>query len=325
MIARPRRKPATLFLDISEQVSTKGNEEGLLGIAFHPKYKENGYFYLHYSSIPQNKTGILSRWSVSKEDPGKADPDSSKKILLTQAQPWRNHNGGMLEFGPDGFLYLSFGDGGALAAIPRTAGKTSPLGWAPSYASTWTRKATGAPTASRRTTPLPSPKMDEKPEIFAFGLRNVWRFSFDRETGELWAGDVGQNKWEEIDIVVNGGNYGWKTYEGFDRFSQGYRVGPGQAHRADRGLWAQGRAVDHWGLCLSGQEVSEPNWLVFLRRLSSPGTFGASPKKKMGVGTPLSRSKNSNAVIASFAEDAEGELYVLDYAGGIYRIVPREE
>ncbi len=210
---------APVFLDISDRVVYRDdqNEEGLLGMAFHPKFKENGYFYLYYTSTTQPQLSFISRFSISKSDPNVADPNS-ELILMKIKQPYWNHNGGTLAFGPDGFLYIGLGDGG-LANDPLQAGQDL---------TTWLGKIlridvdTTTP-ATNYGIPADNPFISNpqaKPEIFALGFRNVWRISFDRETGDLWVADVGQDLWEEINIVKKGGNYGWSLREGAHPFFQ---------------------------------------------------------------------------------------------------------
>ncbi len=320
-------KPSQVFLDISEKVSLRGNEEGLLGIAFHPKYKENGFFYLHYSSSVENKTGILARFQVSAENPSKANPDS-EMVLLTQAQPWRNHNGGMVEFGPDGFLYLALGDGGA-GGDPKNSGQDT---------STWLgailRIDVDTPSDDRpygipADNPFAKPSTEgndgAKPEIFAYGLRNVWRFSFDRKTGELWAGDVGQGKWEEVDIVKNGGNYGWNVFEGFDKFSKknelagGPHIEPVAVYPRSEGISITG------GYVYRGKRYPALQGSYFYGDYATGNIWRLQKDAQEQWQAPIALKKSGHA-IASFAEDAEGELYVLSYEnGGIYRIQPKSE
>jgi len=213
-----KTKQTIEFLDIEEQVApytARGaNEEGFLGLAFHPKYKDNGKFYVYYTSAEKAHTSVVSEFSVSKTDPNKADP-KSERVLWTLEQPFANHNGGTIAFGPDGYLYIGLGDGGS-ANDPFDNGqdKSTLLGSLlridvdspPSY------QAYGIPKDN------PFAKTDGQKEIYAYGFRNIWRFSFDRETGDLWLGDVGQNLWEEIDVVEKGKNYGWNRYEGTHPF-----------------------------------------------------------------------------------------------------------
>lgn len=220
--SKPSSTEAALFLDIRERVNDGGNEEGLLSIAFHPDFPRKREFYTYYTANKPRRS-VLSRFTVS-EDGKTADPNS-EEILLTQSQPYSNHNGGMVLFGPDGYLYLSVGDGGA-ANDPHHNGQAMGTFLGKVLRIDVSRKGdNGAPYAVPSDNPFVGTS-GAKPEIWALGTRNIWRMSFDPKTGQLWAGDVGQNLWEEIDIVVKGGNYGWNAREGFHPFDGGKGTGP---------------------------------------------------------------------------------------------------
>lgn len=197
------------FLDINQIVSTQ-SERGLLGLAFHPDYAENGYFFVYYTDNDGNT--VVARYSVSTDDPDIADPNS-EVVLLTANQPFPNHNGGDIHFGPDGYLYIALGDGGS-GGDPEDNGqkRLSLLGKILRI-----DVNNGDPYSIPEDNPFADTD-DTLDEIWALGLRNPWRFSFDRLTGDLWIGDVGQNNWEEIDFQpassTGGENYGWRCYEG---------------------------------------------------------------------------------------------------------------
>jgi uncharacterized repeat protein (TIGR03806 family) len=206
---------AKVFLDIREKTRSKHFEEGLLGLAFHPKYKQNGQLFIYYSEDPQ--TSVISRWKVSADDPDKVDP-GSEEIVIKIPQPHGNHNGGSMEFGPDGMLYFGLGDGG-LRDDPKGNGQNLETLLASILRIDIDKKDEGKGYAI----PPDNPFVGEagkkfgdnvRGEIWAYGMRNPWRIHFDRETGDLWAADVGQDLWEEIDVIVKGGNYGWKVREG---------------------------------------------------------------------------------------------------------------
>jgi len=204
---------ATPFLNIQDRVNDSGGEQGLLGLAFDPNYAENGEFYVNYIAGAGNGTSRISRFRVT-EDPNVADP-ASEEIIYSLEQPYSNHNGGDLAFGPDGYLYCGFGDGGA-ADDPEGHGQDL------------TDNALGdmiridvhgeAPYGIPTTNPWANAGNDTLPEIWASGLRNPWRFGFDAVTGDLWIGDVGQNAWEEVDFWPagdhSGPNFGWRCREG---------------------------------------------------------------------------------------------------------------
>ncbi|HMG88534.1 MAG TPA: PQQ-dependent sugar dehydrogenase [Chryseolinea sp.] len=198
-----------LFLDIKSKVDDSGNEEGLLGLAFHPEYKSNGYFYVNYTASNPNRT-VISRFKVSS-DADKADP-SSEFVILEFRQPYSNHNGGQVSFGPDGFLYIATGDGGS-GGDPHGNGQDKAALLGKILRIDVDHESNGMHYAIPADNPF-ARSSDYRKEIYAFGLRNPWRFSFDAVTKSLWTGDVGQNAYEEIDIIVKGGNYGWNTMEG---------------------------------------------------------------------------------------------------------------
>jgi len=208
-----------VFLDIQERVryNDKENEEGFLGLAFHPRYKENGEFFVFYTAkkAKQKHTNIVARFRVSKEDPNRADPDSEEEILRIE-RPFWNHDGGTLCFGPDGYLYIAVGDGG-LGGDPFNNGQNLNSLLGRILRIDVDRKDPGKNYAIPKDNPF-AQREKARPETWAYGLRNVWRMAFDRKTGRLWAGDVGQNLYEEIDIIEKGGNYGWNRREGLHHF-----------------------------------------------------------------------------------------------------------
>ncbi|MCP5023118.1 MAG: PQQ-dependent sugar dehydrogenase [bacterium] len=319
--AKQETTKSNVFLDIRERVSVRGDEEGLLGIAFHPKYKDNGLFYLHYSSSTNDKTGTLSEFRVSKDDVDKADA-SSERILLEQKQPWRNHNGGMICFGPDGYLYMALGDGGA-GGDPQGNGQNLSTLLGTILRIDVNTKDEGLEYGIPKDNPFIEKPKGARPEIWAYGLRNVWRFSFDRKTGDLWAGDVGQNRWEEVDIVTSGGNYGWRAREGFDQFSKKETLDPKEVIEP---VAVYGRKE---GMSITGGYVYRGKRFPSLQGSYFYGDFVTRnfwriTKQEDGSYKNAIALESTKVVIASFAEDADGELYVLNYAGEIYRVVPKE-
>ena len=219
---------AKLFLDLRDKVfdwkNNGGNENGLLGIAPHPKFKTNGQFYVYYTDANENKTRV-SRFLVSQDDPNRADI-SSEQIVLEIDQPFKNHNGGSMEFGPDGYLYVGLGDGGS-GNDPFENGQN--IG---TLKGSILRIDVDHPQDGMNYgIPVDNPFVNvegARPEIYAYGLRNVWRLSFDSKTGNLWCGDVGQAQWEEINIIQSGGNYGWSVREGTHPFSNRTLNGPSE-------------------------------------------------------------------------------------------------
>lgn len=206
----------TIFLDISNQVDDRSNEEGLLGLAFHPNYKENGFFYLNYT-VSSSET-YISRFTVDPSNPNKADPNS-ELVILKYDQPYGNHNGGQVTFGPDGFLYISVGDGGS-GGDPKGHGQNAETLLGTILRIDVDKQENG----NNYSIPADNPFINsstKRKEIFAYGLRNPWRISFDSETGRLWCADVGQNAYEEVDIITKGGNYGWNDMEGLHSYKSG--------------------------------------------------------------------------------------------------------
>ncbi|MCF8240368.1 MAG: PQQ-dependent sugar dehydrogenase [Melioribacteraceae bacterium] len=201
---------AVVFLDIQDQV-LYGGEQGLLGLAFHPDYEENGYFYIDYTTDDPKRT-VISRYSVSSSDPNSADP-TSETVLLEVYQPYSNHNGGQLIFGPDGYLYVSFGDGGS-GGDPQNYAQNLAYLLGKMIRIDVDNNSEGMKYSIPSDNPFANNSEGYREEIFAYGLRNAWRFSFDSGTDDLWAADVGQNKWEEINIIESGKNYGWRLMEG---------------------------------------------------------------------------------------------------------------
>lgn len=198
------------FLDISDLVAT-GGERGLLGLAFHPKYTENGYFYINYTRNQGELESVIARFQVSKDNPDRADP-ASQLILLTYRQPFGNHNAGKLDFGQDGFLYIATGDGGS-AGDPEKNGQNLESLLGKMLRIDVDQTTDGKNYAIPSDNPFKGNTKNYREEIYAYGLRNPWKFSFDPKTGQLWAADVGQNALEEIDLIENGKNYGWRIME----------------------------------------------------------------------------------------------------------------
>lgn len=305
-----------VFLDLREQVLAYNNgghnEEGLLALAFHPKYQENGYFFVYYSAA-RPRRGVLSRFKVHADDPHRADPSSEQPFIIVE-QPFGNHNGCTVLFGPDGFLYASFGDGGS-AHDPFGHGQN--LG---TLLGTIIRIDVDRPRREEMySIPRDNPfrgRRGARPEIWAYGLRNIWRMSFDRETGELWGGDVGQDKWEEINLIVPGGNYGWDIMEGFHVF----RGGRAEDYVLDPVI-EYGR---HLGMSVTGGYVYRGKRLKHLvgAYVYADYVTGRIWALRQEFGRPIAQKEilNQPKNIASFAEGPDGELYLLAFDGKIYQL-----
>lgn len=303
------------FLVIESKVDDSGNEEGLLGLAFHPEYASNGYFYVNYTAENPNRT-VISRFTVSSADPNKADP-GSELVLLEYDQPYSNHNGGQISFGPDGYLYIAVGDGGS-GGDPQGNGQNRKtlLGSILRIDVNQTEGSTNYSIPADN--PFANNSEGFREEIYAYGLRNPWRFSFDSANGQLWVGDVGQNKYEEIDIVKNGGNYGWNTMEGVHCFKPAdcdmtglelpvweYDHSQGDIS-VTGGFVYRGSAIEELvGLYIYADYVSGRIW-------SLDNSDPANPKN-----TEL---LNADFPVSSFGIDQNQELYICGFDDKIYKL-----
>ena len=310
----PDAASADTFLDIRNRVSDKGNEEGLLGLAFDPKYAENGHFYVYYSAAGPRRS-VLSRFSVP---PGSttADP-ASELVLLEIPQPFSNHNGGQIAFGPDGYLYVGLGDGGR-AGDPFDNGqdRSTLLGsiLRIDVGIVDERGGYGIPPDN----PFRAAGDGSRPEIWAYGLRNPWRFSFDLETGDLWVADVGQNQYEEVDLIEPGGNYGWNVMEGNSCFSPSTGC---STEGLVRPVVQYGRED---GCSITGGYVYWGSRLPSLRGAYVYGDFCSGRIWALRYdGTVVSEHLeliDSELRISSFGLDESGELYILSFDEKIYRL-----
>jgi glucose/arabinose dehydrogenase len=307
----PKAKKTEVFLDIQSKVvySDKSNEEGFLGLAFHPQFKKNGEFFVFYTIKGKKNTNVVSRFRVSKDDPNKADPTSEEELLRITDRPSWNHDGGTLCFGPDGYLYIATGDGG-LANDPQGNGQNLKVLHAKILRIDVDHKDDGKNYAIPKDNPFAG-RDDARGETWAYGLRNVWRMAFDRKTGQLWAADVGQNLYEEINLIVKGGNYGWKVREGLHPFSV---KGSGPRKDLIDPIWEYHHTV---GVSITGGTVYRGKNLP---ELDGAYLYGDYPSgkiwalrydekaKRVVENRPL---KTSGQVIFSFGEDEMGEVYFL--------------
>jgi len=305
---------APIFLDIRSRVNDSGNEEGLLGLAFHPDYKNNGYFYVNYTANPPRRT-VIARYRVTN-NPTQADPNS-EFILLTFAQPFENHNGGQLAFGPDGYLYIATGDGGS-GGDPNNNGQSLQT-----LLGKILRLDVNNPSGGRNYgIPLDNPFVGtgNREEIYAYGLRNPWRMSFDPVTNWLWAGDVGQSRLEEIDIIEKGKNYGWRIMEGnlcFNPSSGCNMTG------LVKPIWEYGRSL---GISVTGGHVYRGRSVPALVGAYIYGDFGSGriwALRYDGVNPPVNTELMDTSLgIASFGIDKNFELYLCAFDSRIYRFRP---
>jgi glucose/arabinose dehydrogenase len=306
------------FLDISDRVNSGASERGLLGLAFHPGYGENGRFFVNYTD--QSGHTVISAFQTSA-DPDRADP-SSELILLTIPQPYPNHNGGLLKFGPDGYLYVGMGDGGA-AGDPHNHGQNGATLLGALLRLDVDAQGNGANYA----VPADNPFIADggiRNEIWATGLRNPWRFSFDRLTGDLYIADVGQNQIEEISFLAagtpGGANFGWAIMEGSECYGREDCDPAGLVLPLYEYANASGRCSITGGYVYRGEQFPALRGNYFF------GDYCSGEVWRL-VGTAVdtvdvARVAQTNARIASFGEDAQGELYVIDISGGVYQIQP---
>ena len=307
------------FLDIGGEIST-GTEQGLLGLAFAPDYEESGLFYVNYTDT-EGDTNVVE-YRRSDGDPFAADPASARRVLF-QDQPFENHTGGELLFGPDDLLYIGFGDGGSAGDPDRNAQN---LG---TFLGKLLRIDPAASGGEPYSVPADNPFVDTPgalPEIYSYGLRNPWRFSFDRETGALSIGDVGQDRFEEIDLVAPGdgagANFGWSAFEGLERFNSDEQaeghVTPVLTYPRDQGRCS----------VTGGYVVRDPD-LPTLEGRYLYGDFceGRLHSFTPTPGQPATDDELVNLTVpplSSFAEDAEGNIYALSLEGPVYRLDPVE-
>ena len=306
------------FLDIANLISPSAltesfTEQGLLGLAFHPEYPSNGTFFVNYTD--QGGSTIVARYQVSPNDPNIADANSGE-LIFQLLQPYVNHNGGHIEFGPDGYLYIVLGDGGA-ANDPLGAGQNRRL-------LLGSMLRIDIDSASPYEIPPDNPFLDDPAaldEIWAYGLRNVWRFSFDRLTGDMYMADVGQNLWEEINFQpadsVGGENYGWNIWEGNHLFAGGNapnHVPPIYEFSHSVGCSVTG------GNVYRGEAIPDLQ-AVYLFADWCSGRIWASWRDH-DLAWHTAELMKTDMAISSFGEDEAGEVYLIDYGGTLYRFDP---
>jgi glucose/arabinose dehydrogenase len=312
-----------VFLDISKKVRFDESmiEEGFLGLAFHPEYKRTGELFVFYTERKTGHHNVLSRFRVSRDDPDRADPSSEEVLLRVEHKYW-NHDGGTVIFGPDGYLYLALGDGGA-ANDPDGNGQKLDTLLGKIIRIDVNRHTDDRPYAIPEDNPFVG-RADARPEIYAYGLRNVWRMAFDRKTGRFWAGDVGQDLYEEVDLIEKGGNYGWGVREGLHPFGP-KGVGP----RPDliEPIWEYDHKIGKsiiGGAVYRGTRLPELHGMYIYGDYVSCKIWALSydERKKRAVANRSIRDRN--LPMLSFGEDDRGEIYLLTYSPsgrGLYRFV----
>lgn len=300
------------FLDVSSLVSRDANERGLLGLAFHPDHAQNGYFFINYTDV--NGDTVVARYSVSADDPNVADTNSAVTLLQVD-QPYGNHNGGHLVFGPDGYLYIGLGDGGS-QNDPQGNGQNP-------HTLLGSILRIDVDSEGGYSIPDDNPFADGTqgaPEVWAYGLRNPWRFTFDRATGDLYIADVGQNRYEEVNFEPadspGGVNYGWNIYEGRHPFT-------GSAAPANMVLpvaeydHSQGISVTG-GYVYRGEELPDLQGVYFYADYATGRIWGLYRDANGNWQNVIFR--DSGLTISSFGEDEAGELYIVDHGGRVFRL-----
>ncbi len=302
---------SSVFFDISSRV-VYGGEQGLLGLAFHPNYTSNRYFYVDYVAANPLRT-VISRFSVSPTDPNQAET-GSEFIILEINQPYSNHKGGQLAFGPDGYLYIGVGDGGSEGdPFGNGQNRSTLLGKI-------LRIDVNSPSNGRNYTipadnPFKGNTLGYREEIYAYGFRNPWRFSFDPPTGRLWVGDVGQDREEEIDLAEKGKNYGWNIMEGTLTYAGGNQTG------LELPVWEYGHDQ---GNAIIGGFIYHGSATPVLTGAYVYGDYGtgkiwALTLHSTGEAQTNTLLTDSALTISSFGLDSNGEIYICAFDGKIYK------
>jgi glucose/arabinose dehydrogenase len=304
------------FLDIRDEVNSTGTEQGLLGLAFHPHYSQNGAFYISYINL--NGDSVVAGFHVSADDSNRADP-TSEVDLLQVSQPYANHNGGSLAFGPDGNLYIGFGDGGSRGDPHRNSQNLQTM--------LGKILRINVDSGNPYSVPPDNPFIGGGglPEIWAYGLRNPWRFSFDRLTGNLYIGDVGQDAWEEVDIVpegMGGGmNFGWSYYEGTHPYQDQPPANTPFTWPVAEYSHAEGCSITG-GYSYRGSALPEWQGVYFYGDYCSGRIWGL-----IQTGQDIWKSKalfSTGVSISTLGVDETGKIYLADYRSGrLLRLIHR--
>jgi glucose/arabinose dehydrogenase len=313
---------AKVFLDIQDRVrySDKQNEEGFLGLAFHPKFKENGEFFVFYTDKKATMANVVSKFTTKAGDKSKGDPASEVELIRFE-KPFWNHDGGTLAFGKDGYLYITHGDGGAGGDPHENGQKMSTL-----LGKILRIDVDKASPDKKYGIPADNPFVKQDgalPEIYAYGFRNIWRFAFDRQTGELWAGEVGQNLFEEIVKVSKGGNFGWSKREALHPFgAKGVDVNkemiePVWEYHHDIGKSITG------GNVYRGKEIPELAGHYVYADYVSNRFWALKYDEEKGRVVANRVLKNTPIAVMSFGEDESGETYLMGTSAtgqGIFKL-----
>lgn len=317
----PQVTQSKVFLDLRNKVNylDRQNEEGFLGMAFHPNYKENGQLFVYYTLKP-GQISVVSKFTVSQDDPDQIDPASEVEIMRIE-QPFWNHNGGTIVFGPDGYLYIALGDGGSANDPYGNAQNLQSL-----LGSILRIDIDESQDGKNYSIPADNPfvrQENARPEIYAYGFRNPWRIAFDRENGALWCADVGQNLWEEIDIVTKGGNFGWALLEGTHPFGSqplGSTEVVAPVWEYDHGV---GKSITG-GHVYRGSKLPELVGKYVYADYVSGELWALHCDAKTGEVISNESIPSEKMPVITFGDDADGELYfclVTNNGKGIYTLV----
>lgn len=311
---KPDVEEPDVFLDWEKKTIYKNEEfeEGVLGIAFHPKFKSNGEFFMYYTEVPH--ISVISRFKVSKDDPNKADPASEEQILRIP-QPYWNHNGGTICFGPDGYLYIGLGDGGA-GNDPHKNGQNPKTMLGKILRIDVDHKDEGKKYAVPKDNPWVG-QAGAATEAFAMGIRNTWRMSFDRKTGTLWQADVGQDFWEEINLITKGGNYGWNLREGMHKFKDGSDAKPELIEPIWEYHHTIGKSITG-GVVYRGKKVPELEGCYLYGDFVSGKLWALKYDEKAKKVSANYLLQGDNLPVMTYGEDEAGEVYFTTPFGQIF-------
>lgn len=308
---------AKVVIDLSTKIDFNGQEKGLLGLAFHPEFEENGYFYVNYTT---EENTIISRFTIDPTTLAEADL-ASEEILLTFPQPYQNHNGGHLAFGPDAYLYIATGDGGSSGDPQGNAQDLTKI-----YGKLLRIDVNTAEGDKNYGIPEDNPYKDNTTgyveEIFAYGLRNPWKFSFDEKRDLLLAADVGQNAMEEIDVIEKGGNYGWNIMEGTLEYEASDESDPAELEEP---IWEYDRSLGQsitGGYTYYGEENPSLNGVYIYGDFISGTIWGLwLDENQQAENVEL---LDTDLMISSFGVDEQGELIIVDFNGKLYKLTEQE-
>lgn len=320
----------SLFVDLTDRVSYKDreNEEGLLGLTFHPNFKDNGFFYLYYTTNKRPHVSLLSRFTATGTKHNVADP-GSEVVLMEIQQPFWNHNGGTIAFGPDGYLYIALGDGGK-GNDPLQSGQDLSKLLGSVLRIDVDKSSKDLPYGIPEDNPFVTTP-DAWPEIYALGIRNIWRMAFDPKTHDLYAADVGQNLWEEVNIITKGGNYGWSLREAAHSFTVDGLKGSGPREDLIDPL-VEYPHTDDWGKSITGGAVYRGKRTPMLDGYYLYGDYVSGhlwamkydrEAKKVVENRPIVRENQLPVFTFGQTDDGEVLLSTMMSGGIIYRFVAK--